>query len=118
VVYGDQLRLGQVVRNLISNAVKYSPEGSEILLRVCTRDGNALLSVTDFGPGIPAEHLEKIFEPFHRISGANPEWEIEGIGLGLYICKDIVQRHDGKIWVESALGQGSTFFVELPLEKS
>lgn len=113
-VMGNSGLLEEVVRNLISNAVKYSPGGGDV--RLTLRKGNrlALLSVTDNGVGIPKDQLEKIFESFyraHNLSGKDPG----GIGLGLYICRDIIRRHGGRIWAESEEDAGATLYIELPL---
>jgi signal transduction histidine kinase len=113
-VQGDPQRLEEVVRNLVHNAVKYSPDGGEIrvVLRPC--GGAVQLSVSDQGIGIAPEQLEQIFEGFFRGSnfgGHDPG----GLGLGLHICRDTVQRHGGRIWAESVEGEGSTFHMELPL---
>ncbi|MFZ5824750.1 MAG: ATP-binding protein [Bacillota bacterium] len=113
LIYGDDQRLEEVVRNLINNAVKYSPTGSPIELAVSAGKGRVQLTVRDRGIGIAADSLNRVFEPFYRgknFGGKDPG----GIGLGLFICRDIVQRHSGQIWVESQPGRGSTFYVTLP----
>ncbi len=114
-VRGDYRRLEEVVRNLLSNAVKYSPDGGDIRITLGAEGGWASLAVTDDGVGIPGDQLDRVFEPFFRASnlaGRDPG----GLGLGLYICRDIVQRHGGRIWAESHEGGGgTTFHVELPL---
>ncbi len=115
-VAGDAQLLEEVVRNLLSNAVKYSPDGGDVRLSLALRakDKRAVLSVSDNGAGIPSDQLERVFEGFYRatnLSGRDPG----GLGLGLYICRDIVQRHGGRIWGESKEGEGTTFHVELPL---
>ncbi len=112
-VWGDGQRLEEVVRNLVGNAVKYSPEGAEIQVTVSAEADRACLSVADHGVGIPKDQMGRVFEEFFRASNL-AELDPGGLGLGLYICKDIVRRHGGRIWVESEEGQGSTFFVELP----
>jgi PAS domain S-box-containing protein len=107
----DGERLGQVLQNLIGNAIKHLPTGGDIVVRVETRNGEALLSVRDDGPGIAPEHLPHLFERFYRAgSGAGTP----GLGLGLYIAHMLVEAHGGRIWVESEPGVGSTFFVALP----
>ena len=114
VIMGDRDRLEQVLGNLLENAVKYSPEGSEILVSVETRDGQVVTSVSDRGIGIPTDELNQIFERFHRgrqVSSTN----YGGLGLGLYITKQIVDRHGGTIRVESKEGAGTTFSFALPL---
>jgi signal transduction histidine kinase len=109
----DPLRIGQVVTNLVSNAIKYSPEASEIQVEVSIRDGSAVLSVTDFGMGIPDAEQQHIFEPFRRskLTGT----EIPGVGLGLFVSRRIVEAHAGRIEVHSHPGEGSRFEVVLPL---
>jgi signal transduction histidine kinase len=113
-VNGDRDRLEQVLGNLLENAVKYSPEGSEILVSVERRDNHVVTSVSDRGIGIPSDELAQVFERFHRgrqVSSTN----YGGLGLGLYITKQIVERHGGSIWVESKEGSGTTFYFSLPV---
>lgn len=115
VVTGDRDRLEQVLGNLMENAVKYSPEGSEIMVAVDNRDHDVVTSVCDRGIGIPTDELSMVFERFHRgrqVSSTN----YGGLGLGLYITKQIVERHGGQIWVESKEGAGTTFYFSLPAE--
>ncbi len=113
-VEGDPIRLGQVLDNLLSNAAKYSPAGSEIVLAVRLEGGEVLLAVQDEGAGIPPEHLPHIFDRFYRVPGESTE-RVEGYGLGLSIVRDLVVGHGGRIWAESAgEGKGSTFCVALP----
>ena len=99
--------------NLVDNAIKYSPGGGPVTLSVANGDGAIRFAVADTGLGIPASEHRRIFEKFYRL---DPDMTrgIGGTGLGLYICRELVRRMDGKIWVESKLGEGSTFFVELP----
>jgi signal transduction histidine kinase len=111
----DPRRIGQVVENLLENAVKYSPDESEVHVGVAERDGEAFVDVTDQGIGIPASDLPQIFERFHRASNVDDR-RFAGMGLGLFICKGIVEQHGGRIWVESRVGSGSTFHVVLPIE--
>jgi signal transduction histidine kinase len=114
VVLGDFRRLEDVLRNLISNACKYSPPGTEVKVSVGVCGARAIVSIHDEGFGIPKNELPRVFESFYRASnlkGRDPE----GMGLGLNICENIVQRHGGRIWAESQEERGSTFFVELPL---
>ncbi|MEO8036528.1 MAG: ATP-binding protein, partial [Acidobacteriota bacterium] len=113
VVYGDRDRLEQVLGNLLENAVKYSPEGSKISVSVEVRGGQFMNAVSDHGIGIPLDELAQVFERFHRgrqVSSTN----YGGLGLGLYITKQIIERHGGQIWVESKEGLGTTFFFSLP----
>ena len=114
VVEGDRDRLEQVLGNLLENAVKYSPDGSEIFVNVEDRGDSVQTSVCDRGIGIPADELTQVFERFHRgrqVSSTN----YGGLGLGLYITKQIVERHGGQIGVESAEGVGTTFHFSLPV---
>jgi len=115
VVSGDRERLLQVVSNLLDNAMKYTPSGGTIRVALSSRDGEALLSVTDPGIGVPREQQARLFERFFRARNS-PSSSYGGLGLGLYICRDIVERHGGRIWVDSELGEGSTFRVALPLD--
>lgn len=114
VVYGNATRLRQVLDNLVSNAIKYTPEGGQIEIDLEKQTGRAVLRVRDTGIGISPEDQLHIFERFYRAHN-NYTQNIEGTGLGLSIVKSIVERHNGRIWVESELGQGSTFVVVLPL---
>ncbi len=109
----DSDRLAQVLVNLISNAIKYSPDGSPVEIVLDERPSIALIEVKDSGKGIPKDQQEHIFETFYRTPDAQTSSK-RGLGLGLAISKDIVERHNGHIWCESEPGQGSTFFVELP----
>src|SRR5258708_8291768 len=110
---GDCNRLSQVVVNLLSNAIKYSPEGSPVRVLVSERNDLAVLKVWDTGKGIAKDQQAYIFEPFYRAPDAQVSSK-RGMGLGLAISKDIVERHGGRIWCESKRGQGTTFIVELP----
>jgi signal transduction histidine kinase len=110
----DAAKIEQVLNNLISNAVKFSPSGELVRLKlVGTREG-LMLTVQDHGAGIPANELEKLFKPFSRTSVVSTAGE-RTTGLGLVIVRRIVEGHLGKIWVESQVGVGSTFFVSLPV---
>jgi signal transduction histidine kinase len=111
----DPQRIGQVLENLVENAVKYSPDGSEVRIGIAQRDGRAFIDVTDEGIGIPTDDLSQIFDRFHRGSNVDDR-RFAGMGLGLFICKGIVEQHGGRIWVESRVGKGSTFHVALPAE--
>lgn len=114
-IYGDEDRISQVVINLLNNAVKYSPNSDKIKVHKYKQENKVVFSVTDYGIGIASTHQEKIFDRFYRASGTN-EKTYPGLGIGLFICHEIVKRHGGKIWVESKKGQGSTFSVCLPLK--
>ena len=113
-VFADKDRITQVLNNLLTNAIKYSPNQKHVNVKLYV-DGNcAVVSVEDFGIGMDEAELDKIFERFYRVSGED-EVTFPGFGIGLYIVKDIVERHEGKIWVESEKHKGSAFFFALPL---
>lgn len=114
VVAADQVRLEQTLHNLLANAVKYSPKGGEILVTVGRAGDRARVSVGDQGIGIPADALPHVFDRFYRASNAAP-YTFSGLGLGLYVVREIVVQHGGTITVESTAGQGSVFTIELPL---
>ncbi|HJR82210.1 MAG TPA: ATP-binding protein [Anaerolineales bacterium] len=113
-IFGDGVRLAQVFENLFTNALKYAPDSPIDILLNQVGD-KVVISFIDHGPGIPKESLPLIFERFYRVRG---EKTITGTGLGLYICKQIIQAHRGKIWAESTPGQGTTFLIELPVNSS
>jgi PAS domain S-box-containing protein len=115
----DPRRLEQVLSNLIGNAIKYSPEGGsiDVTIREDEQAHEALLCVSDHGIGIPAQQHLLVFGRFARTDNARA-YGIGGTGLGLYLCRELVERHGGRIWFESVEGQGSTFFVALPLLSS
>ncbi|KYG60000.1 ATP-binding protein [Planococcus maritimus] len=114
-VEGDKERLAQVLMNLIGNAIKFSPQGGNVT--VCMKNNfNALrVSIKDEGIGIPAEDIPKLFSKFQRIDNSSRR-KIGGTGLGLAICQEIIVKHDGKIWIESQEGEGTTIHFELPLQ--
>ncbi len=114
-IYGDEERIGQVVNNLISNAVKYSPRGVEVIVQLSSDKQNVQVSVKDYGIGMSEEHLGRIFERFYRVYDNNDK-TFPGLGIGLYISSEIIKRHGGKLWVESIPGQGSTFSFSLPIK--
>jgi signal transduction histidine kinase len=107
----DGQRLSQLLTNLVSNAIKYSPAGSEVQVSVRGGAGEAQVCVSDHGIGLSPDQVQQLFQPFTRLYQGQG---VQGIGLGLYISKAIVEAHGGRIWVESAPGQGSTFTVTLP----
>ncbi len=116
-VEGDEQALGQVVANLLDNAIKFSRQRSKITVRAENRGGELLTQVADHGVGIPREIVPHLFERFSRgHSSMMPA--VCGMGLGLHICKQIVEAHGGKIWVESEPGQGSTFSFTIPFAQS
>jgi signal transduction histidine kinase len=114
VVEADPERIIQVLRNLLDNAVKYSPGGGLIILRAEIRPGEVVISVADQGVGIAPEHLHQLFEKFFRAKTGLIQ-HVVGSGLGLPISHAIVESHGGRIWAESVMGQGSTFYFTLPL---
>jgi signal transduction histidine kinase len=113
---GDQGRLEQVFTNLISNAIKYSPDAETVEMDLSTSPETVTVRVHDHGLGIPREQRDKIFERFYRATGPKQR-AIPGLGMGLYIVAEIVKRHGGTITVDSAVGKGSTFTVTLPLTR-
>jgi signal transduction histidine kinase len=110
---GDEQRLTQVLLNLVGNAIKFTDAG-EVRIVAGAEDGHFALSVSDTGPGIPPEECERIFEKFRQVDSSNTRAK-GGTGLGLAIAREIVEMHGGRIWVESAMGEGSTFRMELPV---
>jgi two-component system NtrC family sensor kinase len=112
-VLGSRMQLGQLVDNLISNAVKYTPPNGQIRVTLRVEQKQLILRVSDNGPGIPLEEQGRIFEKFYRAS--NVGQDIQGTGLGLAIVKTIVDNHRGRIWVDSKPGEGSVFTVVLPV---
>jgi signal transduction histidine kinase len=113
VVAGDEDRLGQLLANLIHNAIKFSPPGGEVVVHVRGDKENVLVEVEDHGPGIPSADRNRVFERFYKVDRARSRGR-GGTGLGLAIARHIVDRHRGHIWVQSEEGSGSSFFVSLP----
>jgi two-component system sensor histidine kinase KdpD len=111
----DAERLEQVLRNLLSNAVKYSPEGGPITVRGRRDRERVIISVSDEGIGIPIGELESVFDRFYRVEDQTTQ-RIRGAGLGLAVCRDIVEAHGGRIWIESELGRWTAVYLELPAE--
>jgi signal transduction histidine kinase len=115
----DALRIGQVVTNFVTNALKYSPADQPIMIRLTQSGGGARVYVVDRGPGLPPRERERIWQRFYRAEGVSVQSGTKaGLGLGLYICKAIVEGHGGRVGVESEVGKGSTFWYELPLAAS
>src|SRR5215468_8117311 len=109
---GDEQHLTQVLLNLVGNAIKFTDAG-EVSIAAGAWNGHFAISVTDTGPGIPLDQQARIFEEFHQVDSSLTKAK-GGTGLGLAIAKQIVEMHGGRIWVESTLGKGSTFQMELP----
>lgn len=116
VVHADQLRLERILHNLLENAVKYSPQGGEIRVSVKPEEERLVVGISDQGIGISLADQAKLFGPFQRLGYSRPDG-VGGVGMGLLVCRRLVEAHDGRIWVESEPGRGSTFFFTLPLSK-
>ena len=114
LIEADKIRIEQVLNNFIGNAIKYSPKENEVILDVSEVDGFMKVAVTDFGIGIPRENLPHVFDRFYRVD--NKSQEFSGLGLGLYICSEIIRRHDGEYGVSSEPGKGSTFWFKIPIK--
>ncbi|HXD11654.1 MAG TPA: ATP-binding protein, partial [Anaerolineales bacterium] len=116
-IEADQALLHQAVYNLVENALKYTPDGGEVTIRLITAPTTLTFAIQDSGIGIPASDLPRLFEKFYR--GTNREALAQrGTGLGLAIVKSIAERHGGKVWVESELGKGSIFHLQIPVMQS
>ena len=113
-LYGDKERIGQVLSNILSNAVKYCKDSEKIIVNLKQEAQIAICSVQDFGYGINETQKDKIFERFYRVT-ENDLNTYPGLGIGLFIAKEIIERHDGKIWFESEVGKGTTFYFSLPV---
>jgi signal transduction histidine kinase len=111
--FGDEQRLTQVLLNLVGNAIKFTDAG-EVRITARAENGHFAISIADTGPGIPADQLTRVFEQFHQVDSSNTKKK-GGTGLGLAIAKQIVEMHGGRVWVESALGKGATFHMQLPI---
>ena len=116
LVWADEDRLTDILLNLLGNAVKYSPTGTEIIIQARSDDGRMIVSVTDCGIGIPEEERLKIFDKFHRVNNGDAK-DAYGYGLGLYLVRRLVEAQDGQIWVESTVGEGSRFSFSVPLAR-
>ncbi len=110
---GDRMRMEQLLINLLDNAIKYSPGGEEVLVRVSLENEHIIVCVQDYGVGIEKSHLIRLFDRYYRSD--NTAMRFEGLGLGLYISAEIVRRHSGTYWLESEPGRGSSFYFRLPL---
>lgn len=115
LVFGDRDRIGQVITNILTNAVKYSKGADKVIVKTQIKQGELIFSAQDFGLGLSKEDHTRVFERFYR--AGDPRFETyPGLGLGLYISSGIIQRHNGKMWVDSKKGEGSTFYFSLPYE--
>jgi signal transduction histidine kinase len=115
-IWADPDRIVQILTNLLSNAIKFSPSGNTVWLMAQRQSEHILFTVKDQGRGIPADKLDSVFERFQQVDSSDSRHH-EGTGLGLAICRSIVEQHDGKIWVESVLGEGSTFYFTIPVQQ-
>jgi len=112
-VFGDDMRLEQVLINYLSNAIKYSPDCKDVYVTTTVNEGKLQVAVKDFGIGIPIENQKKIFDKFYRAEDTSNRFQ--GLGIGLYICSEIISRHNGTFNVESEAGKGSTFYFTIPI---
>ena len=117
IVVADHDKIGSVLTNFISNAVKYSPKGQEIQIECQIVNEKAVVSVKDQGMGIKPQDKERLFERYYRVQ-SNHTRHISGFGIGLYLSAEIIERHNGRIWLESEPDKGSTFYFELPLNSN
>jgi signal transduction histidine kinase len=116
LIDGDRARVRVAVRNLLDNAVKYSPDGGEVRCSICEKGGNVSVTVSDQGIGIPQSQLKRLFQRFERASQSG-SGSIPGTGLGLHLAREIARAHDGELQVHSQSGQGTTFVLVLPQAK-
>lgn len=116
-VWGDRMRIGQVITNLLTNAMKYAPDTDRVLVKIAVDADKVTLRVQDFGPGIPKELQKKVFDPFYRIEGKEQK-SASGLGLGLHIASEIIRRQEGEIWIESEEGKGAEVCFTLSLNRT
>ncbi len=114
VAFGDEMRLEQVIINFITNAIKYAPDSTEVHITTELRNDEVYFSVRDFGIGMDRQHQSKIFDKFYRVEETSERFQ--GLGIGLYICREIIERHGGTIGVHSTPGEGSEFYFSIPLQ--
>lgn len=110
-IIADRERLNQALSNYLLNAIKYSPEADKVDVQLSVENGNVVVAVTDFGQGVPEEKIPHLFERYFR---ANDSKKIEGLGLGLFLSKQIINAHDGRVWIKSKINEGSTFYFSIP----
>ena len=113
MVIGDKVRLLEAMKNIVNNALKYSPKGETVEVRVQKTEDEVHFSVSDSGPGLNEDDLDRLFKPFQRLAQQPTDGEVS-LGLGLYLVNEIISRHDGEVDVETAEGEGSTFTLILP----
>ena len=113
VVVGDEVRLQEAMKNLVNNALKYSPHGETVEVWVTRSEETVRFSVSDSGPGLEEDDLDRLFKPFQRLAQQPTDGEVS-LGLGLYLVKEIIGRHEGEVDVETTRGEGSTFTLILP----
>ena len=113
LIDADPLRIKQILRNIVNNAIKYSPNGGLVMIRGEVRSSDIIVSIADQGMGIAVEDLISLFEKYFRVK-ASPEHQIPGTGLGLLVARTLVEAHEGRIWAESKLGEGTIFYFSLP----
>jgi len=114
LVSADRDKIGTVLYNLISNAIKYSPKANQVLIKCQVENQSVTVSIRDDGMGIKPDELGKLFDRYYRVE-SNQMKHISGFGIGLYLSSEIITRHEGTIWAESQVGLGSTFYISLPL---
>ncbi len=112
-ITADPLRVERILYNLLDNAAKYSPAGTQIKVSVSTEPECVVIGVNDKGEGLSPSEQTRIFDPFQRLENTRPD-KARGAGLGLMVCRRLVEAHGGRIWIESKKGKGSTFFFSLP----
>lgn len=112
-IFGDEMRIEQVIINFMTNAIKYAPDSDEVHLTTERRGDEIYFSVRDFGIGMAKEHQQQIFDKFYRVEETSERFQ--GLGIGLYICQEIIERHEGKIGVNSEPDEGSEFYFTIPL---
>jgi signal transduction histidine kinase len=112
-IWADRYQIIQVLINFINNAIRYGPQSYEIIIHLSEDDNQVTVGIQDFGVGISPQYQRKIFERFYRVAKKN-DTNFTGLGVGLYISSEIIKSHKGKVWVDSAVGRGSTFYFSLP----
>jgi two-component system phosphate regulon sensor histidine kinase PhoR len=115
MLWADEYRVLQIVQNLVINATKFTPEGGIITLRAREQNGALVIEVQDTGRGIPEEEQRRLFRPYYR--QLSDREHLSGLGLGLALCKNLVQLHGGRIWVQSEEGKGATFSFSIPISQ-